>query len=70
MNVFVSLGIQHESACAVRYCHLWPFLIYFTCPHYLINSMIFGGEKKFLAMKCVLVSSKILSQTFLILIRI
>jgi hypothetical protein len=44
------------------YCHLWSVRLYFLYPHYLINGMIFGGEKKLLNMNCVFFF--ILSTTF------
>jgi hypothetical protein len=39
-RVFVALVNQHGSACAVLNCNG-----YNSFPHYLTNSMIFGGEK-------------------------
>ena len=49
--VFVALVIQHASACAILYCHLWPVLLYQFLTlshkwHYLKNKAI--------VIKCVL----------------
>ena len=52
--------------------HLWPVLFYNFFPHYLINSMLFGGggKEKLSNIKCLFwVSLKNLSETFLILTR-
>ena len=51
----------------VPYCHLCPVRLYNIFPHYLINDTIF--KKKYWTKKCVLISSKILPETFLILRR-
>jgi len=45
--VFVALVIQHESGMRRVVCHLWPVLLYYIFPHYLINAM-------FLEEKCYL----------------
>jgi hypothetical protein len=42
--VSVALVIQHASACAVFYCHLWPVWLYHTFTDYLIKGTIFGRK--------------------------
>ena len=56
--------------CACTYCYMWPAPLYSIFPNYLVNGEIFETKKKVTEHKmCVLVSSTILSETFLILRR-
>jgi hypothetical protein len=58
-----------QSVYDVLCCHPWPVWPYHIFPHYLINGTIFG--KMLLNIKCVFwFSLQLLSETFLILIRI
>jgi hypothetical protein len=50
------------------YCHLWPVQLYKLFSYYLIKGTIFG--KRSLNVKCVLIFSPTVSETFLILRRI
>jgi len=62
----VSLVSQHQSACAVLYCHLWPVWTYHIFLHFLTNGTIFG--KKLLHTKCVFrLYLQLMFKTFLIL---
>jgi len=54
-----------QCACAVLCCHMWTVRLYNIFPHYLINGTIF--EKKSFSIKCVLIFSTNLSETFFIL---
>ena len=59
---------RHVCTAHAPYCHLSPARVYNIFPHYLINSMIFGGKKKVLNVTCMFwFSPQILSETFLIL---
>ena len=40
--VSVALVTSTQSACAVLYCHLWPFWLYNIFAHYLINCTTSG----------------------------
>jgi len=63
--VFVALGIQHAMrmrrivVCCLSGCTIFP-------PNYLLHGKIFG-KTKLLRVKCVLNSSKLLSEIVLIL---
>ena len=58
-----------QSSCGLLYCHLLPLWPCHIFPHCLINGKIFG--KMLLNIKCVfLFSLQLLSEIFLILIRI
>jgi hypothetical protein len=57
-----------QSAWTVLHCHQWRVWLYHIFPHDLTNGTIFG--KKLLNIKCVLILSTYLSETFLILRRI
>jgi len=66
--VSVALVIQHERACAVLYCHLWPFRPCHVSPHYHTNCTIY--VRKQLDIKCVwVILSATLSETSLVLRR-
>ena len=47
------------------YCHLWSVRLYNIFPHYLINGTIFKKVNEYKI--CVLIFSKMFSETFLIL---
>ena len=66
-NVIYSLRYPAWNAHA-PYCHLWPAWIHTIFTHYLINGRIL--EKKIEYLMCVSIFSIILSETFLIPIRI
>jgi hypothetical protein len=40
--VCAALVIQHASACAVLYWHMWPVWLYHIFQQYLMNGLIFG----------------------------
>ena len=61
----IPVAIFFHHACAALYCHLWPFWLYPTLPHYLVNGTIFG-EKKF-KNKMFWFSLQLLSDIILIL---
>ena len=65
--VLVALVTHHTNA--ALYCHLWPVRLRNIFPRCLINGR-FYDEKKLFNIKCVLIFSTILSETFLILRRI
>ena len=65
-----SVSCLSHPACNAHapYSHPSPVRIYSSFPHYLIHGTIFG-EKKLFNIKCVLIFSTILSETFLVLRR-
>jgi len=58
-----------RCACAVLYCHLGHARLYNILSHYLINGMIFDGEKAIEHKMCVSIFCTPLFETFLILRR-
>jgi len=62
--VFVDLVILHAKHMCLSYCHLWLVCFYNIFPHYLITVWFLG--KKVLNIKCVLIFSTNLSETFII----
>jgi len=66
---FCSFGYPACNAQA-PYCHLWSVRLYNIFPHYLINSTIFEGKKRYWTQNvCSRVSLQLLPETFFILRR-
>jgi len=67
--VFVCVLSHPACKAHVPYCHLWPVWLYHFIPQCFINGTVFG--KVLLNIKCLFwFSSKLLSETFIILRRI